>query len=707
MRKIDRRPGSSHRLQDWLRFNERMRKPLVQLAMLLGISALMHANAAALPTAQIPDAFQGNPNTVILPTPQSIKLETGVLPLTGLTIGLEPATQELPQELNWAARDLNRELTMRGFNALPVATGGKVRIGTIKNDALKSAAQTKGVLPDKPEGYGLWVDAMGANVIGFDALGAYRGAQTLRQLLSKDGFRFATVLDYPTIANRIAMIYLDKDSQAVNDVLVPLLAKLKFSNVLVMCNYVRWDSAQNIWHPNGATKLEARRIAELIRTHGMKAIPLIETPGHAQWFFYNNQNRDLVQDPASSDPYSYNTLDERVYRIILPILSEAVDVFKPEFVHIGHDEVAARDKFPARPDGIALGYEKLFVDHATRLYNHLKTLNVSTMIWHDVAASPAHAEKVLPNLPKDIAIAYWNYSAALDYPAIGAIQTAGFRALGANWFAPQNPESMAKAVSKVGAFGAIQTRWSGYFGNLTLFDGQVEQGVAYVNGGNAFWNPASPAINPRDAASAYRDARFPAKLAAVPGKLINLASIATRALTDSDETQWIQRGAGIDLSSLPTGANVRLGGYAFDISKSVMLKGARAGAQDLPQSVNLELNSSAAAIAFLHTTGWSSPLTSPRSKIGSYTVQYNDGSSIEVPLEYGRSISAWTEPVLKTTVIDPVWRGRTKENLEVGLSVFVWSNPKPALGIKQIVFTSAGLQSNPTLIGLTLLEKPL
>jgi hexosaminidase len=138
-----------------------------------------------------------------------------------------------------------------------------------------------------------------------------------------------------------------------------------------------------------------------------------------------------------------------------------------------------------------------------------------------------------------------------------------------------------------------------------------------------------------------------------------------------------------------------------------MLKGARAGAQDLPASVNLEINSSAASIAFLHTTGWSSPLTSPRTKIGSYTVQYNDGSSAVVPLEYGRSISAWTEPVLKTTVIDPVWRGRTKENLDVGLSVLVWSNPKPTLEIKQIVFASDGLQSNPTLIGLTLLEKPL
>jgi hypothetical protein len=36
--------------------------------------------------------------------------------------------------------------------------------------------------------------------------------------------------------------------------------------------------------------------------------------------------------------------------------------------------------------------------------------------------------------------------------------------------------------------------------------------------------------------------------------------------------------------------------------------------------------------------------------------------------------------------------------------VTTWANPKPTVPIARIVFDSAGLQSNPTLIGLTLLE---
>ncbi len=648
------------------------------------------------------DAFQGNPHPSILPNPQKIVLETGVLPLAGLSIKLEGAAQEF----TWAARDINAELVQRGFVILPVGAATKqIRIGTLENAELKAFATAKGLLPTRAEGYALWVDATGAVLVGFDALGAYRGAQSLRQLLVKDGFRFAQIADFPALQNRVAMIYLDNASQGVNDIIIPLLAKLKFSSVLVMCNYVRWDSTQNMWHPNGATKDEARRVAELIRTYGMKAIPLIETPGHAQWFFYNNQNRDLMQDPDSKDPYAYNTLDEKVYKIILPVLSEAVDVFKPEFVHIGHDEVAARDRFPARADGIALGLPKLFADHAVRLYSHLKQLGVGTMIWHDVAATESYRDQILPLLPKDIVITYWNYSPAADYPMLDYIQKQGFRTLGSSWFAAQNPETMANAVARVGAFGAIQTRWSGYFGNVTMLDGQVEQGIAYVSAGNAFWNPSSP--GPSDAAARYRDARFPAKIAPIPGTLVNLSSLATRALTDTNETGWIQKGSGVDLSSLPTGSNVRLGGYAFDISSSIMLKGARSTAQDLPARVSLELGTKAASFACLHTAGWLSPLTTPRTKIGAYIVEYTDGSTVNIPLEYGRNISAWTEPLVKTTIFDPVWQSTTKDGLAINLVVFTWKNPKPDLEIRRLTIESAGLQSNPTLIGLTLLEKPL
>jgi hexosaminidase len=672
------------------------------LAALFVAFTVSSASAAPLALSVVADAFQGQPQNLI-PTPQQVTFAAGALPLERLSINLMGTAEAL----SWAARDINLELAARGFAALKLEAGTKViKIGTLENADLAKEAATRGLTPDKAEGYALWVDSGGAGVVGFDALGAYRGAQTLRQLLSKDGFRFSVVRDAPAIQHRVAMIYLDVYSKGVNDFLIPMLARLKFSDVLVMCNYVRWDSAQNLWHPNGATKAEAQRVAELIRTNGMNAVPLIETPGHAQWFFYNGQNRDLVQDPLSTDPYAYDTLNPRSYDVLLPILKEAVDLFKPKFLHIGHDEVASRDQFPGRPEGKAVGLEKLFADDAVKLHDYLATLGVGTMIWHDVALSEAHREKILPLLPKDIVIVNWHYSPQNDYPTLAYAQSQGFRTMGASWNAPGNPEAMARAVAKVNAFGAVQTRWSGYFGNPTMIDGQTEQGVAYVNAGSSFWNPSAKPLSPLEATGRYRDAYRPAKLVSVAGKLVDLTPLVTRQLSDPDEKQWIQRGPSIDLSALPTGV-AQLGGYKFNIGGAIMLKGARNGAQDLPDAVTLEIGSTAASIAFLHTSGWLSPLTSPRTKIGAYKINYADGTSATQALEYGRQIVAWTDAVLKTLTIDPAWRGKTKENLDIGVGVFVWQNPSPTKTIISIEFSSLGLQSNPALIGLTLMDTTL
>ena len=678
---------------------------------ILAFSSFLISSVFAAPLPQTPTdtAYQGDAFTSIIPKPQEQKDSDGVLSLENLSIKLEGNAQEL----TWAARDVNEEVFSRLGKTLELKGSGKtIRIGTLENTGLANEAKTRGILPDKSEGYGLWVDASGAGVVGFDALGAYRGAQSLRQLLTPTGFRFSSIRDYPSLQTRVAMIYLDAYSKPTNDWLIPMLAKLKFSSVLVMCNYVQWDSTKNIWHPQGASKAEAVRVAEIIRTHGMDAIPLIETPGHAQWLFYNNQNRDIAQDPDIKEPYAYDTLNPRTYEVLLPILTEAVNVFKPKFVHIGHDEVIAdgRGRFPARENGIALGFEKLFVDDTIKLHDHLKSLGVGTMIWHDVVLSEAHREKILPLLPKDIVLTNWHYSAADDYPSIKYAQSQGFRVLGASWFPTGNPEKMAQAVARENALGAVQTRWTGYFfSNVSIYDGAAEQGVAYWNAASSFWNVNAPTLENLEGSRRYRDAYKSIRYAPIKGTLVDLASLVTRKLADSDETQWIQKGTITDLSSLPTGANVKLGAYTFNISGAIMLKGARAAASDLPDSVTLEIGAPAAAISFLHTTGWLGILTSPRQKVGAYTINYNDGTKVIQALEYGRNINVWTEPSVELTthsiINDPTWRGKTGDGLDIGLNVFTWINPNPSKIISNIVFSSDGTQANPTLIGMTLLEK--
>ena len=671
---------------------------------LLTLALLSPALAAPAALTPVPDALAATPGQVLIPAPQKAEFPSGTLPLTGLGLKLVGSAPEL----GWAARDLKAEWQTRLETTLPDTGSVSITIGTRADAGLASKAKAAGLYTEQPEGYALWVDNSGAYIVGADAKGAYYGAQTLRQLLTPAGLRFARIQDFPGLTQRVAMIYLDSYSKGVNDRLIPMLAELKYNAVLIMSDYVQWDVAKaGGWaSPAGATKAEAARVADLARSYGLEPIPLIETLGHVNWMFQGGKNLDLVQDPQSQNPYAYDTLNPQTYsRVIFPVLKEAAETFKAKEIHIGHDEVRNRDRFPARENGKALGFEKLFVDDVTKIHDYLASLKVGTMMWQDAAFADAVVDSLPAQLPKDITIASWNYNPAPDYPILSTIKNAGFTALGASWGDPLNTENYALAALKRHADGMIQTRWTGYFGNPSLWDGQADQGVNYVRGGNSFWNPnAKPlaAVDPTLAETTYRDLYAPTPYDQHAGQLVDLSKLVTRSLADPDEKGWIHKGPDIDLSKLPTG-NVKIGAYRFLVSGAVMLKGSRGAASDLPSQATVELNQKAARLAFLHTTGWTTP--GNRALVGRYEITYADGTKLVQPLEYGRHIRAWTELTPSSMVQAPGWRGQTADGLAVNLGVLDWVNPKPDQVIKSVTLVSEGKEANPTLIGLTLIGK--
>ncbi len=665
----------------------------------LGLLAVATAQAVPAPTTPIPDARAQLPSTQLVPQPRRAEFPAGTLALTGLgirTLGNAP-------ELGWAARDLKAEWRVRLGTTLPEASAGQpaIVIGTLADAELSAKAKAAGLSTTAAEGYALWVDAGGAYIVGADASGAYEGAQTLRQLLTPAGLRFAKISDWPALKERVAMIYLDQYSKGVNDALIPLLAALKYNTVLVMSNYVQWDTAKagGYAHPGGASKAEARRVAALARDHGLEVIPLIETLGHVQWMYYGGANKDLYQDPESQNPYAYDTLNPATYsRVLFPIFKEAAETFGAKTIHIGHDEVRNRDRFPARESGRAAGFEKLFVDDTVKIHDYLKSLGVNTMIWHDSAFSDSVIGSLPSRLPKDIQVAYWNYAPGTDYAMVQRIAGLGFPVLGASWDEAGNAEGLARAAQKAGALGMIQTRWTGYFGNPSIWDGQAQQGVAYVRAAAAFWNPDAKPVT--GAAAVYRDLYAPVAYRGTAGATVSLKAAATRSLTDNDGKGWIGKGPDIDLRNLKAGVQ-QIGAYRFDISGAVMLRGARAAVSDLPTRATMELGRKADALAFLHTTGWPGALA--RETVGRYEIEYADGTRLTQPLEYGRHIRAWTDTLPTSMIPAPGWTGQTADGLEVNLPVLEWKNPRPTVTITSVTLVSEGKNANPTLIGLTLI----
>ncbi|MDB5045795.1 MAG: glycoside hydrolase [Deinococcus sp.] len=669
-----------------------LKTALLSTALLTGVSL-----AAPLQLSPVPDARALAPLGTLVPAPRQASFPAGILPLAGLgvrVVGTAP-------ELGWAVRDLRAEWKTRLSAELPDSGKVLITVGTVADAGLAAKVKAAGLTATGAEGYALWVEAGGAYVVGADARGAYAGAQTLRQLLTTTGLKFARISDSPALSQRIAMIYLDQYSAAVNDKLIPMLAALKYNNLLIMSNYVQWDTAKaGGWaHPGGASKAEAARVAALARSYGLEPIPLIETLGHVEWMYYSGKNLDLRQDPDSQNPFSYDTLNPATYsRVVLPILKEAVDVFKPRVIHIGHDEIRNRDRFPARANGKALGFEKLFVDDVVKLHGFLKQQGVGTMIWHDTAFADAVISTLPAQLPKDLQVAYWNYAPGNSFGLLGRIKALGFPVLGASWDEVGNAEGYAKVAAQVGASGMIQTRWTGYFGNPSIWDGAAEQGVAFVRAANSFWNPAAGSV--LNAEGIYRTTYQPDAYRATAGTLVNLAPLVTRSLTDNDEKGWILKGADIDLRNLKTGIN-RFGAYKFNVTGAVMLKGSRPAARDLPERVTVELGRKATSIAFLHTAGW--PAATAREVIGRYEVRYADGSMVNQPLEYGRHIHAWTDTLTTSMIPAPAWTGKTRDGLEVAVPVLDWVNPRPDKVISSVTLVSEGKNANLTLIGLTLI----
>lgn len=544
------------------------------------------------------------------------------------------------------------------------------------------------------EGYTLESSPTGITIIGSDERGAFYGVQSLRQLLGEEPtLRGVQVRDYPDHQLRIAMIYLDSQSEAINDKLIPILAQYKFNAVLVMSNYIKWDSAPALHVPAGATKEQARNLVDLARLYLLEPIPLLETLGHTEWLFANNQNRDLLQDPSVPKPWVYDPLNPRTYQVLLPIFDELIELFDPTYVHIGHDEVRNVHPFPTSPAGLQLGFGQLFLQDVQKLHAYMQSRNVRTMLWQDELLS-AEVRPLLGQFPQDLIVTSWNYYPASDYPDLTVLQQAGFEVIGSSWKEPDNIIAYAKVAKEKQALGVLITRWTGYFGNAEAIHGQYDQLYSYLIAGNSFWNVEAEPLE--DAAIRFRllwlgteDTRQRA------GTPIDLSSVGNVDLSQG----FVGLDNGYRLENILEPQ--RFSGTIFSVNKAIALQGTHRRAENYPQSVDIPISKTAGSLAFLHTTPWSA---STGTDIGSYTVHYTDGSQEQITLFYGTNISTWTDTNVTSINLLQGWSAETANGLPVALNTLFWTNPKPTVMIEKIEFVSRGGLASPVLLGLTVLE---
>lgn len=166
---------------------------------------------------------------------------------------------------------------------------------------------------------------------------------------------------------------------------------------------------------------------------------------------------------------------------------------------------------------------------------------------------------------------------------------------------------------------------------------------------------------------------------------------------------WFDQG-GNDLRFMPTGKQI-LANVPFDIIDPAKNNGKSAIimyglARDyFPVEVrDIPVNSKAKNIYFLHTAGWG---IKEGEVSHAYYVNYMDGSKLEIPVRYGKSIGGWWSP----QALPEAKIAFETSNLmtgHVGLFCFKWKNPYPEKEIKSIDIEASKKNVVPAIVAITI-----
>lgn len=150
------------------------------------------------------------------------------------------------------------------------------------------------------------------------------------------------------------------------------------------------------------------------------------------------------------------------------------------------------------------------------------------------------------------------------------------------------------------------------------------------------------------------------------------------------------------LTGMPTGRRV-LEGIPFAIAAKageqvVVLRGQSRAA--FPTRAEVTVGKRGQALYFLHAAAWSS------GRVGSYTVVYADGQQQTIELRGGVEVFDWWSPG-RSKVAIPGWLGKNPVHTPIGLTLFAWRNPRPAVTIAKLVAETTGDGAFLMLAGLT------
>lgn len=176
-----------------------------------------------------------------------------------------------------------------------------------------------------------------------------------------------------------------------------------------------------------------------------------------------------------------------------------------------------------------------------------------------------------------------------------------------------------------------------------------------------------------------------------------------------DENLHSNRYENNNLKTLPNGKQ-KFGDVEFEIGDGVMQLGS-SNVEGKPKEIkDIKVGRAAKKVHFLQACGYNAP---DDTVIGKYVIRYDDKSTAEIEIAYGRDVvDWWSYPDQKApTKGKAVWEGENEASkgfdAKIKLYLMTWENPKPDKTIASIDFeaTNPDQAAAPFCVAITADDK--
>ncbi len=582
-------------------------------------------------------------------------------------------------------------------------------------------------------------------VIGASARGVFNGVQTLRQIFGAATSHDRQILlppceiwDFPDLKLRGWHFFAPlRGELPFAERLLDFLALLKFNTLVIeVDDRFPYERCPDIAHPQALTKDEWRRFLNQALRLGFEVIPQVQTFGHFGYVLNKPTYRHLSENREPHPRwgyYAYCPSNPETYRVVFDMFDEVLEVFKPRWFHIGHDEIAfvpigVCERCKGKPAW------QLLADEVRKLYDYLKGKGVERVaMWCD-QLEPDRTGGYVPYfthfaadlIPKDIVQFCWHYDARQTFPWLTRLHDKGFDVVACGWYHSQNVWRFAAESFDRRTLGYCGTTWYGVTGFVT----QVDLMTAVVLAAENAWSVDIPTID-----KAVHPTNIAQDFWALVGERrkwrdgvgefvwVDLSSFVNASLTQiiPDRLEW-DEGRGTRDRVKRTTQTVQLGasivwleGVPFKLVGTanrplpvVALSSDVTLHEVAPDLVVAPIGMKAQALYLLMVTTarpvrtedlYGRGRTDPR-KVATLIVRYADETEVRQDLQYRRHLTEWNDR-LGCSHARIVWQGKTERGYLVTLCAYEWRNPKPEAPIASVMVQSAMLPVQPVLVALT------